>query len=61
MFEFTSYKVVNFKFNHVPQPQSVYLYTYEKDIVHYVGPKLAKDLPHLKSLNFVTTSDWIRV
>ncbi|KAL7113762.1 hypothetical protein ACP275_04G079600 [Erythranthe tilingii] len=55
VFEYWGHKRVNLIFDHVPQLQSVYLYIYWRKIVPYVCGKLAFDLPHLKSLDLVTS------
>ncbi|KAL7118128.1 hypothetical protein ACP275_03G115700 [Erythranthe tilingii] len=53
LFLLDSRKMVNLRFDHVPQLQSMILYVVE-NIVPYVFGRLAIDVPHLKSMHFVT-------
>ncbi|KAI3465154.1 hypothetical protein Pfo_021817 [Paulownia fortunei] len=57
-FEFLNPEMVNFIFDYVPQLQSIYLSLLNKNVMSYVCERLAKDLPHLKSLTFDTKGDF---
>lgn len=63
-FEFQNIRMVNFIFDHVPQLHTFYLHIHgreSEDRMPYVCWKLSKDLPHLKSLNFVSSCDTFKV
>ncbi|KAL8059702.1 hypothetical protein ABFX02_03G104200 [Erythranthe guttata] len=49
--------MVDFIFEHVPQLQSISLYTFKENSVPYACSRLAKNLPRLKSLTFVSRGD----
>ncbi|XP_012855067.1 PREDICTED: FBD-associated F-box protein At5g60610-like isoform X1 [Erythranthe guttata] len=57
LFEFSGREMVDFIFEHVPQLQSISLYTFKENNVPYACSRLAKDLPRLKSLTFVARGD----
>ncbi|KAL9173367.1 hypothetical protein ABFS82_03G109000 [Erythranthe guttata] len=60
LFQFDARKMVNLRFDHVPQLQSMILYVVE-NIVPYVFGRLPIDVPHLKSMHFVTAGDSLQV
>ncbi|GFP81425.1 gamma-tubulin complex component 4 [Phtheirospermum japonicum] len=61
MFEFSSYEVVNFVFEHVPKLESMFLEFWNESTMSRVCTKLIKDLPRLKSLIFDTRGDIYQV